>query len=355
MIDHDLLLRAFDSTQNVDMKKMTKWIWLPAVCTLLAGCGQKKTDDGANDAAKPPVQVVAPAFDADSAYAYVARQVDFGPRVPGSEAHTACATYLTEELKRHGATVTVQEAEVTAYDGRRLTAKNIIGAFAPERTRRILLCAHWDSRPFADRDPDKARQHAPIDGADDGASGVGVLLEIARQLGSAEGLPADVGVDIVLFDTEDGGTPAFDPASNNPQSEATWCLGSQHWSRSPHTPGYTAEYGILLDMVGSREALFYRERTSDRYAAAYVDRVWTAARDLGYGRYFVNAPGGNLVDDHVHIIRGLRIPCIDIVNFDPERSTGFGTYWHTGGDTMDNIDRATLRAVGQTVLYVIKG
>jgi len=111
MIDHDLLLRAFDSTQNVDMKKMTKWIWLPAVCTLLAGCGQKKTDDGANDAAKPPVQVVAPAFDADSAYAYVARQVDFGPRVPGSEAHTACATYLTEELKRHGATVTVQDGD----------------------------------------------------------------------------------------------------------------------------------------------------------------------------------------------------------------------------------------------------
>ena len=248
----------------------------------------------------------------------------------------------------------MQEAEVTTYDGRRLTAKNIIGALAPDRTRRILLCAHWDSRPFADRDPDAGRQRTPIDGADDGASGVGVLLEIARQL-NVSGLPADVGIDIVFFDAEDGGTPAFDPASNDPQSETTWCLGSQHWARYPHTAGYTAEYGILLDMVGSRDAVFYREQTSDRYAAAYVDRVWSAARDLGFGRYFVNAPGGNLVDDHVYVIRGLRIPCLDIVNYAPDRSTGFGAYWHTGGDTMDNIDRATLRAVGQTVLYVIKG
>ena len=108
-------------------------------------------------------------------------------------------------------------------------------------------------------------------------------------------------------------------------------------------------------MVGSRDAVFYREQTSDRYAAAYVDRVWSVGRDLGFGRYFVNAPGGNLVDDHVYVIRGLRIPCLDIVNYAPDRSTGFGAYWHTGGDTMDNIDRATLRAVGQTVLYVIKG
>lgn len=335
---------------------MTKWIIPATVGLLLAtACGRKVEPTTQGEAAAPTgATATAPDFDADSALAYVARQVDFGPRVPGTEAHRACATYLADELRRHGATVTVQEAEVTTYDGRRLTAKNIIGALAPDRTRRILLCAHWDSRPFADRDPDAGRQRTPIDGADDGASGVGVLLEIARQL-NVSGLPADVGVDIVFFDAEDGGTPAFDPASNDPQSETTWCLGSQHWARYPHTAGYTAEYGILLDMVGSRDAVFYREQTSDRYAAAYVDRVWSAARDLGFGRYFVNAPGGNLVDDHVYVIRGLRIPCLDIVNYAPDRSTGFGTYWHTGGDTMDNIDRATLRAVGQTVLYVIKG
>ena len=340
------------------MKKIYQWIGLATLGLLLAaGCTRKDGQQGQGDASAdntPAINATPPAFDADSAYDYIARQVAFGPRVPGTEAHRACAAYLADELRRHGADVTLQEGQVTTYDGQRLTAKNIIGAFAPECTRRILLCAHWDSRPFADRDPDKNRQHEPIDGADDGASGVGVLLEIARQL-NAQGLPPDLGIDIVLFDTEDGGAPAFDPASNNPQSEDTWCLGSQYWARYPHVAGYRAEYGILLDMVGSRDAAFYREQTSERYAAAFLNRVWTAARDLGHGRYFINAPGGHLVDDHVYIIRGLRIPCIDIVNFNPDRPTGFGTYWHTHGDTMDNIDRATLRAVGETVLYVIKG
>ncbi|MDR2232693.1 MAG: M28 family peptidase [Tannerella sp.] len=318
-----------------------------AGCLMLSCCGKRTVaDQRVVKTTEAEIYSKTPAFDPDSAYHFVERQVQFGPRVPNTEAHKACAQYLVSELERFGAKTYVQEAELTAYNGDRLQACNIIGVFNPEQTKRVLLFAHWDSRPYSDQDADENNYRKPIDGADDGASGVGVLLEIARQIG-IHGI--DIGVDIIFFDAEDYGVPSF-INSNMPDS---WCLGSQFWAKNPHVPNYRAEYGILLDMVGSKGATFYRENYSVQYAAPYVERVWNAARDLGYGKFFINADGGGVTDDHVYVHRGRGIPSIDIINYDRDSSHSFGSYWHTQQDTMDNIDRETLKAVGQTILEVI--
>lgn len=310
-------------------------------------CGQK---GGSVETTSAMVETVAagetPEFDADSAYRYIADQVAFGPRVPNTKAHKDCGLYLESQLKRFGAKVFVQEAILTAYDGTRLEAKNIIGSFDPENKKRVLLFAHWDSRPYADHDPDEANHYTPIDGADDGASGVGVLLEIARAIQKKQ--PA-VGIDIIFFDAEDYGMHA----SKNEFTSDSWCLGSQFWAKNPHVAGYTAEYGILLDMVGHKDAVFYKEQTSLKYASPVVERIWNTARNLGYGRYFINAKGGWVTDDHQYVIQGRKIPCVDIINYDPNTENGFGAHWHTLDDGLKNMDKATLKAVGQTVLEVI--
>ena len=327
---------------------MTKFLFMALSCVFVA-CGSTGSKQTTSDA--PAVQRQAPAtnvpaFNADSAYAYVANQVAFGPRVPNSAAHKACGDYLASELARFGAKVYQQEATLTAYDGTRLESRNIIGSFNPDMDKRILLFAHWDSRPYSDHDPDPAMHKVALDGADDGASGVGALLEIARLVGQKS--PA-VGIDIIFFDAEDYGTPEFVDTF----TPDTWCLGSQFWAKNPHVPNYKAEYGILLDMVGGKNATFFKELQSVRFAAPIVEMVWSAARDLGYGKYFINANGGAITDDHQYVNAGRGIPCIDIINYDPETETGFPAYWHTQKDNMENIDRETLKAVGQTVLHVI--
>ena len=310
----------------------------------LVACSAKSGKSSeTNDAGRDSVEV--PVFDADSAYAYVERQVAFGYRVPNTPAHRVTADYLAAELARHGATVEVQEGTVTAYDGSELAIRNIIGSFSPEKKNRILLFAHWDTRPYADNDADRSKHRQPIAGADDGASGVGVLLEIARQLGQK--LP-DAGVDIAFFDAEDYGTPYWSDSND----EDSWALGTQYWTRRPHKPGYRARFGILLDMVGGSGARFCREMFSEYYASGIVKQVWETARRLGYGNYFVDEKGGYVTDDHVYVNR-YGIPSIDIIAYSRETVTGFPPYWHTVDDTMKNIDRATLKAVGQTVLTVI--
>ena len=333
---------------------MYRYIYLVFSILFLSCCGQKNattsnhgTDISAgSNEVNTGNAVKSPIFNADSAYSYVATQVAFGPRVPNSEAHKACAAYLISELERHGAKIYIQEAVLAAYNGDRLNAKNIIGAFSPDKSRRVMLFAHWDSRPYADHDPDEANHRRPIDGADDGASGVGVLLEIARQIGKNE---PDKGIDIIFFDAEDYGVPEF-VKENHPDS---YGLGSQYWAKNPHVPDYTAEYGILLDMVGSKGATFYKEGFSMQYAARHVEKVWSTARKLGYGKYFINTKIGHITDDHQYVIEGRRIPCLDIINYKPNTSKGFADYWHTVNDTMDVIDKQTLEAVGQTVLEVV--
>lgn len=325
---------------------MTHFLYIVLMACSLIACSQSKNQQQEKVTVSQTPKTTAPDFNADSAYMYVANQVAFGPRVPNTPAHKACGDYMAAELKRFGAKVYEQEMVLTAYDNTSLQTRNVIGSFNPDSSKRILLFAHWDSRPYSDHDADPANHRKPLDGADDGASGVGALLEIARHIGQQD---PGVGIDIIFFDAEDYGTPAF----VDDYKEDTWCLGSQFWAKNPHVPNYKAEYGILLDMVGAKNAAFFKEQTSMRYAARIVDLVWSTARNLGYGKYFINSTAGAITDDHEYVIKGRNIPCIDIINLDPESNTGFGTYWHTQKDNMDNIDRKTLKAVGQTVLEVI--
>ena len=315
--------------------------------TALFSCGNSNNKTQATDETAEKVRVEVPAFCADSAYAYIERQVAFGPRVPNSAAHRQCGDYLKGQLEAFGAKVYVQEADLVAYDGTLLKSRNLIGAYRPEAARRILLCSHWDSRPYADAEKDARHHHTAIDGANDGASGVGVLLEIARQL--QQQLPA-LGIDIVFFDSEDYGAPDFYQGQHKAEY---WCLGSQYWGRIPHTSDYKARFGILLDMVGGRDAAFYYEGYSQRTANKAMKKIWKAAHQLGYGRHFPQQDGGEVTDDHVFVHQYRQIPCVDIIDYHPNTATGFNPTWHTLNDTMDNIDKGTLQAVGQTVMHVI--
>lgn len=330
--------------------RIKKLFIAPVLMFALTGvmaCGSsKKADD--TEGTEKKVVIKAPEFNADSAYAYIQTQADFGPRVPNTQAHRDCGEYLANQLEKFGAKVYNQYADLTAWDGTVLKARNIIGAFNPESKKRVMLCAHWDSRPYADNDPDPKNYQKHILGVNDGASGVGVLLEIARQIQQKE---PTVGIDIIFFDAEDYGIPEFQLAFYKPH---TWCLGSQYWARVPHVQGYYARYGILLDMVGGKDATFYKEPYSVRTAGKEVKKIWNKARELGYGHWFINQEGAEVTDDHIYVHSIGRIPCVDIINYDPdcERSS-FGPYWHTVNDTMENIDRSTLKAVGQTVMDVI--
>lgn len=329
---------------------MKKYMIL-ACATIALGClscaNSKKTSSA--DAEQTEASVKVPAFNGDSAYLYVKEQVDFGPRTPNSKAHDLCGDYLAAKLEAFGAKVYNQRADLTGYDGKTLKARNIIGAYNPDSPRRVLLCAHWDSRPWADNDPDKNNHRKPILGANDGASGVGVLLEVARQL---QKQAPTIGIDIIFFDMEDYGTPQFESSIND--NSNTWCLGSQYWSRTPHVQGYNARFGILLDMVGGKGATFLKEGLSVQYAPAIVKKVWKAAKKIGFDNYFVDENGGYVTDDHQPINEIARIPCIDIVNCDMNNQlSSFGDFWHTVNDDMSVIDKNTLQAVGQTVLQVI--
>jgi glutaminyl-peptide cyclotransferase len=213
---------------------------------------------------------------------------------------------------------------------------------------RIVVCAHWDSRPFADYDPDPENHNEPIDGANDGASGVGVLLEIARQLSSNS---LRIGVDIIFFDLEDYGPPQ--DAQQRGQGN-WWALGSQYWSKNPHQQNYNARFGILLDMVGAEDARFKMEGFSMLYAPDLVKKVWSIGNRLGYGDYFLFEQGGYIEDDHKYVNEIAKIPTINIIHLDSQSANGsFFDHWHTLNDTMENISPFTLKVVGQTVLTVI--
>jgi Zn-dependent M28 family amino/carboxypeptidase len=289
--------------------------------------------------ATPNARIVA-SFDADSALAFAQAQVAFGPRVPNTPAHTRCADYLAGTLNRFGAKTSIQQAQIPDANGKSITIKNIIGAINPDAPNRILLSAHWDTRPIADEDSIRTKE--PIEGANDGASGVAVLLEIARQL-QAKPLPANIGVDIIFWDAEDGGKESV---------QDSWCLGSQYWGKNPHIAGYKARYAINLDMVGAKRAIFPQEGHSRKTAPDVLAKIWQTAHQLGHGAYFQFVQYGGVTDDHYYINKLTGIPAVDIIHCDPIEG-GFFPHWHTHGDTMDKLDRATLYAVGQTVLTVL--
>lgn len=296
---------------------------------------------------------VGPVFNADSAYAFTKAQCDFGPRNMNSRGHDLCGEWIVNKFREYGCKVTTQRVNLTGYDGTTLRSCNIMASINPEATTRILLCAHWDSRPWADNDPDQSNWKKPIIAANDAASGVAVMLELARIInnGKAEkALRPQLGVDFVCFDAEDWGTPQW---ADVPDDADSWALGAQYWSKNL-PQGYEARYGILLDMVGGVGAQFFQEGISLQYAPKIVKKVWRSAREVGFGSYFPKRMGGMVTDDHVPVNRYAKIPTIDIIPFYPDcKQSGFGPTWHTLADNMENIDRNTLRAVGQTLVQVI--
>jgi glutaminyl-peptide cyclotransferase len=294
-------------------------------------------------------QVNVPAFNSDSAYAFIKKQVDMGPRVPNTSSHKKAGDYLVAKLKEYGAVVVEQNFEATTFDGKRLNLRNIIASYYPEKEKRILLAAHWDTRPFADKDPEK--KDAAFDGANDGASGVGIVLEVARLLKFNQ---PDVGVDLILFDGEDWGEK--DGMQNSvPLADGLdswWCLGSQYWSKNKHKKNYSAYYGILLDMVGGKRSHFYRDEVSQNFAPRIVENVWNTAARLGFSDYFVKQNVGGITDDHTYLNTVAKIPTVDIVDYRPGIGF-FGDYHHTKKDNLELISKETLRAVGITVINVI--
>ena len=322
---------------------------LPLSSFLVTSCGLRKQ---AASTETVSIQPVGPAFCADSAFLYCEQQCAFGPRTMNSAAHDACAQWIISEFTRHGLTVTPQQALLKGYDGTMLRATNIIASYRPDLKDRILICAHWDSRPWADNDPDEANWHKPVLAANDGASGVAVMLELARLLSPDSCLlSSSLGLDFLCFDAEDWGFPQWEE-TNDPGN--TWALGAQYWAANPHVDGYKARYGILLDMVGGQGAQFYQEQQSLQYARNIVDKVWRASQVVGFGSFFPSREGVGITDDHIPVNRVAKIPCIDIIPYYPDcAQSSFGPTWHTVNDDMDHIDRNTLQAVGQTLIQVL--
>ena len=315
------------------------------VCTLLAGCKHKQE-------ARPTVpatdytQVATPDFSADSAYIAVETQMAFGNRIPGSKAWERCGEWLATQLRRHCDTVIVQDFRATLWNGTSVPGRNIVGSLNPMASKRVLLAAHWDSRMWADHDPLESNRHSPVPGANDGASGAAVLVELARVMSQ---MPPSVGVDFILFDVEDQGQPEWAETYD----DNTWCKGSQHWAQNRHTPAYTAVYGILFDMVGTTEPRFTKEQVSRHYAPGLTDKLWGAAAALGHGNIVVNQNTDPILDDHLYVNQIAGIPMLDIVQNSP--TTSFFTHWHTTTDDLASVSPETMRIVATVVMKTIYG
>ena len=327
-------------------------VYVFAVRPVIVECDNNRHVEDTEEMEK--VQPVGPEFSADSAFAFVKAQCDFGVRAMNTDGHEHCAKWIVSKFEQYQCKVTTQKAQLTGYDGTLLNATNIIAQYRPELTTRILLCAHWDSRPWADNDPDSANWRKPILAANDAASGVAVMLEIARLLNAqapdTQQPSSNIGIDFVCFDAEDWGTPMWftgkDPGD-------TWALGAQYWATNL-PQGYEARYGILLDMVGGQGARFYQEGISKEFAPEIVKKVWRAARQVGYGSYFPKKDGGKITDDHLPVNQHTNIPTIDIIPYYPDcPQSSFGPTWHTMADDVEHIDPATLKAVGQTIVQTI--
>ena len=312
----------------------------------LTGCKNQNQASAGQDT--DTIAVTQVQFNADSAYASVVAQCDFGPRVPGSAAHDRCGDYIVSRFKALGLTVSEQRADQKAWDGKVLHTRNIIAAYRPELADRIIICTHWESRPWADADPDSSLHREPVMAANDGASGVAVMLEVARKL---EELKPELGIDFICFDSEDYGMPYW-AETDDVADGSDWCLGSQYWAAHPHVPGYKARFGILLDMVGGRDARFCFEGISMRYASEVMVHVWDAAGRAGASQLFLAEQGGYAQDDHVPMNEVAGIPTIDIIPYVEGEHT-FGATWHTTQDTPENISRETLKGVGQTLLQFL--
>ena len=310
---------------------------------LLVACGTTKKSQSEEQTA---VNIL---FSADSAYAFCAAQCQYGPRIMNSEAHEQCGQWIVRQFQQYGYDVELQKADLKGYDGTILKSTNIIAHSPKSEKPRVLICAHWDSRPWADNDPDSANWYKPVMAANDGASGVAVMLEIARLLQKNDS--ANVAVDFICFDAEDWDIPQWE----NDGDADSWALGAQYWAdHCEKSVAASYQYGILLDMVGGQSARFYREYFSMRYARSIVEKVWQAASAAGYGSYFPQKDVGGVTDDHLPVNEKAGIPCIDIINHYPDcEQSNFGPTWHTVSDDMQHIDKNTLQAVGQTLIQLL--
>lgn len=325
------------------MNRIT-YISLVFLGLLVVACNNDRQSGQTGTREEKP-KVLVPSFNKDSAYYNIQKQLEFGPRVPGTDTHLECKEWLVEKFREYGASVIEQDFKAQLYTGETPMATNIIAQYNTGHKDRVILSAHWDSRFMGEQDPDKDKKDIPIPGADDGGSGVGVLLEIARLLGEN---PIDLGVDIILWDAEDQGQ-----RGGGQQTEMTWCLGSQYWSRNPHKKKYKAMYGINLDMVGAKNPRFGKDGVSRYYAPKVLNKVWRLAHSMGYSDMFVNKDTDGITDDHKVVNEIARIPMIDIINQPPDSQHTFVDHWHTQGDNMDVINKRTLKAVGQVVLATI--
>ena len=270
-----------------------------------------------------------PAFDAPRAFGILKKQCDFGPRPPGTQAHEKCRDYLLAELRKCATSAELQSFE-HVRSGKTYPMWNIIARFGKPGASGILLCAHWDTRPTADQELEPADQKKPILGANDGASGVAILIEMARMFHEK---PPSVPVTIVLLDGEDLGP-----------KEADMYLGAKYFaSKLGGKTGY--RYGILLDMVGDKELGIYRESNSQAAARSVVDKIWEAARRLDYESAFKDSVKYSIWDDHLPLIQA-GLPTADVIDFDY-------AYWHTLDDTVDKCSPESLKIVGETIAEVV--
>jgi hypothetical protein len=319
-----------------------KYLFIIVVLVLgITACDSNKSGNKSFHFSKKNRHV--PAFNADSTYQEIVRQVHMGPRNPGSKGHKQALKYLTNKLKLYAGArdVYVQKFSHEGYKSQTLHLANIIAAFNPHDSDRIMLCAHWDTRPRADQDSNNSNQ--PILGADDGASGVAILLELARLF--HEQAPP-VGVDIILFDGEDYGRE---------QDTDQYFLGSKYWAEHPPVKNYHPRFGILLDMVGGIHAQFPKEGNSMNEVPSLVNAIWKVARQEGYDTLFVDKKGELISDDHVPIMRIRKIPVIDIINYSPGKNGNgaFPPYWHTHRDNLKIISKKTLEGVGKVLDEII--
>lgn len=336
------------------MKGIRKYVLgMAGIVCLFISCGKQVQEQ------QQAKEVVRPAFCADSAYTYIEQQMAFGPRVPNSESHMQCVIWLIEQLRAFGAEVELQKGTMVDFRGHNQQVYNIIGRFStPKVANRphILLCAHYDTRPWCDEEPISADRYYNVPGANDGASGVGVLLEVARQLGKQQAdSTLHFPIDIIFFDVEDSGTPVF---YTGMERSDTWCLGSQMWAKNYavqqlNGKATTYQFGILLDMVGDPKAVFPLEYFSTQYAQNYQQQIWRAAEQLGYNKLFSHQQAYPITDDHYYINTVAGIPCVDIIHYEIGSRTGFPSWWHTRQDDMQNIGKETLQAVGEVVMKML--
>lgn len=313
-----------------------------AIMLIVEACNNntpKTADNNKTEIKMDAYKQVSPTFNADTAFNFMQQQVNFGPRVTGSTASIKCSNWIVAQFKKYGASVLVQKGVVTNWDKNKINIINMIAQTNTKATKRILITAHWDSRPYADNDPIESNKTKPVLAADDGASGIGVMLELARVIQQNK---LDIGVDFICFDAEDLGKPEF---------EDSYCLGTQYWGKNILPINYKANYAINLDMVGGKGATFIWEKNSINQGESILRNVWEKAANLGYSTIFPYVQLGNITDDHLYVYKYTKIPAIDIINMNS--NTGFPTWWHTVNDNMNNIDPLTLKAVGQTLLEVI--